>query len=147
MAGRTDDGLTALCAGPVYKLARAFDVVDDLSARMLAENVFYKKHHEAVRVNDFASIRHNAEPVGVAVKRKAIVGADFLHLVDHSLKILRFGRVRMVVREMSVDIAVKRNDFNVVLDAARFFCDTPALPFDPFTNALNLIGNERDARY
>lgn len=146
MAGRTDYGFAALCADPVYKLARALDVVDDLSAQMLAENVFRKKPHEAVRVNDCAGIRHNAEPVGVAVKSKAVIGADFLHLVDQSLKILRFGRGRMVVREMSVDIAVKRNDFNVVFDAAGFFCDAPTLPFDPFTNALNLIGKERDAR-
>ena len=188
MAGRTDDGFAALCATPVDKLARVLDVVDDLSALMRAENVFRKKHHEAVRVNDFAGIRHDAEPV--AVKREAVIGADFFHLVDQSLKILRLGRGRMVVREVSVNIAVKWNDFNVKLrenakhrraddavagidcdleltkkshtferlldirsngidklDAAGLFCDAPALPFDPFTNALNLIDKERDVRY
>ena len=155
---------------------------------MRAENVFRKKHHEEVQVNDFAGIRHDAE--SVAVKREAVIGANFLHLVDQSFKILRLGRVRMVVREVSVDTAVKRNDFNVelrenakhrragdavacidrdlepttksnafehffevgstgihVLDAVGHFCDAPVLPSDPFANALNLLGEERDVRH
>ena len=65
MAGWADDGFAALCTDPVDKLARVLDVIDDLSARMRAENVVRKKHHEAVRVNDFAGIRHDAEPVAV----------------------------------------------------------------------------------
>ena len=115
MPGWTDDGDAALFTDPVDKLSRAFDVIDNLCSRMRAKNVFCEKHHETIGINHFAFVCHDAETIAVAVKREAVVCADFLHLADQHFKVFRFGRIRMVIREMSVHVAVEGNNFNVEL--------------------------------
>ena len=71
---------------------------------MRLQNIFGKKHHLAVRENDFTGLCHNAQAVGVAVKRKPQFRVALFDGTDQVLEVCRFTRIGMVMREVAVHI-------------------------------------------
>ncbi|ABA49073.1 hypothetical protein BURPS1710b_3142 [Burkholderia pseudomallei 1710b] len=103
--------LAALLAHPLREIARALHVVDDLRARVARQHFLGEQHQLAVRIDDLAVLRDDAEAVAVAVEREADLGIGRLQLRDHVLQVLRVRRVRVVVREVAVDVGEELDEF------------------------------------
>ena len=116
VAGLPHDRASAGLADDAGQLARALHVKDDVGARVTGNDVLGKQHHQAVGVDQLALVGNKAEAVGIAVKGNAQVGAAALDHLDQVGKVLRLTRVRVMVGEQAIDIAVQRND--VAADAA-----------------------------
>ena len=91
--------------------AGAFDVEDDLGARVAGQYVLGEQHQQAVWVDDAAGVGHYADAVAVTVEGQADVGTGFLHLGDQVLEVLGFAWVRVVVGEVAIHLAEQRDDF------------------------------------
>ncbi|MNH11014.1 hypothetical protein D3C79_705180 [compost metagenome] len=89
----------------------AFDVEDDLGARVARQHVLGKQHQQAVGVDDAAGVGHHADAVAVTVEGQADIGAGFLDLGDQVFEVFRLARVRVVVGEVAVDLAEQRDHF------------------------------------
>ena len=76
------------------------------------QNIFGKKHHQAIRENDFALLCNNPQTITVAIQCEAVVTVLGLDRFNKVLQILRLGRVRMVEREAAVRFAEKRDDID-----------------------------------
>jgi hypothetical protein len=57
-----------------------------------------------IRKDDVAVPSDDAEPVAVAVERKADLGAGPLDRADQLGQVLRLARVGMVIREIAIDL-------------------------------------------
>ena len=88
--------------------ARA-DVVDDLRAGLLREDDLGKERGGEVAGDELARVVEEEAAVGIAVEGNAKVGAFLERLRDDELAVLGEQRVRLVVREGSVQLEEARH--------------------------------------
>src|SRR5439155_22656604 len=69
-----------------------------------------EQHQLPVGEDDLAVLRHQPEPVAVAVESDAELGFARVHGLDQFLKILRLRRIGVMVRKAPVDFAIKLLD-------------------------------------
>nr|GEU28095.1 hypothetical protein [Tanacetum cinerariifolium] len=122
-AGFLELGLDQRVAGLVHQrhaarlldvrrqVARAFDVVQDLLARVARQDIGREQHHLAVRINDLAILGHQAQAVAVAVEGQADLGVGFLQAADQVLQVFRMGRIGVVIGERAVHFAEQLDHF------------------------------------
>ena len=99
-----------MLADPRRQVARAFHVVQDLRARMAGQHVGGKQHHLAVRVDDLAILGDHAQAVAIAIEGDADLRIRLGQAADQVLQVFRMRRVRMVVREIAIDVAEQFDD-------------------------------------
>ena len=79
---------------------------------MMLQNIFGKKHHQAIRKNDFALLGNNPQTITVAIQCETVVTVLGLDRFNKVLQILRLGRIRMVEGEAAVRFAEKRDNID-----------------------------------
>ena len=77
---------------------------------MVLEDVFGKKHHLTIRIDDIARAGHDAQTVGIAVKGKTKLRVAGLHCANQIVEVGGLTRIGMVMREVAVDFEIKRLD-------------------------------------
>ena len=88
----------------------AFDVIDDHRTRVALQHVGREQHQQPVRIDDLAGLGDHAEAVAIAIEGEAEIRVELLHHLDQGFEVARLARVRMVVGEVTVDIAEQRGD-------------------------------------
>ena len=88
---------------------RTFHVKQYRPARYAAQHILSKQDHLAVRVNVGTVFGDNAQAVAIAIKSQAQLGVAVGQCIDQIVQVLRLARVRVVVREMSIDLAEQLN--------------------------------------
>ena len=76
-------------------------------ARVAREDVAREQHQLAVGIDDLAVLGDDAQAVAVAVEGQAELGVGGLHGADQVGQVLGLARVRVVVREVAVDLGVQ----------------------------------------
>ena len=99
----------ALAQDVVGQLAGALDVVDHHGARIALQHIGGEQHQQPVREHHLAFLGHHAQAVAVAVEGQAQVGVEALDHLHQVLEVVRLARVRVVVGEAAVDLAVQRD--------------------------------------
>src|SRR4249919_3569443 len=99
-----------------WKGLRAFDVEDDrLPPARALEHVAGVKNQDSIAPHDSAILVHNADAVGVAVKRDSDLSLVLLHRRDEIDEVLRNGRIRVMVGKGSVALAKQTATFDAEL--------------------------------
>ena len=126
---------------PRRKQTGGFDVENHFGFRIAAQHVLRKKHQLAVWIDNVAVFGNHAQAVGIAVKCQADFGIAVFKLDDEVLQVFRFGRVRVVVREIAVHFAEKFGHFiaqTFVEFACKCAADTVARVNHDFHRAFEL---------
>ena len=110
VAGAPHDGSATVLADHVVQVPRALHVVDDVGSRIAADDVLSEQHEQLVRPDDLAGRCNHAKAVTVAVEGETDIGLLVLHHVDQVPQVLGLCRVRVVIGEVAVDVAVQRHD-------------------------------------
>src|SRR5213594_1698269 len=111
MTGLPEARHAAVLADPGREVARAFDVVDDLSAGLARKDILREQHQLPVRKDNLPLGCHHAQPVAVAIESKPDLTALPLHQGNQILEVLRAGRIGMMIGKAAIDLAVELQHF------------------------------------
>src|SRR5690606_18077231 len=111
MTGLPHQRLTTVLAYPWRQMTRAFDVIQDLRRWMAREHIFGKQHQLAVRIDNLPILGNNTKTVTITIKSQADFSIGLTQTLDQILQVFRMGRIRMVIREITIHFTEQFNDF------------------------------------
>src|SRR5690606_16014811 len=115
MAGLPHQRFTTVLTYPWCQMTRAFDVVQDLRRRMAREHIFGKQHQLAVWIDNLPILGNHTKTVTITIKGQADFSVRLTQTFDQILQVFRMGRIRMVIREITIHFTEQLNDFTTEL--------------------------------
>src|SRR5881409_2247798 len=107
MAGLPHDRSSSVPLDVIVEALRGLDLRDDGAPWAACQNVAGIHDHQAITPENVPLFIHRSDPVRITVIADPHICPGFLHGLDQVPEILHNGRVRMMVGEPAVQLAVE----------------------------------------